>query len=87
MKRMTVSLDADVYRQLKRCQTEHESISATLRRLLEEEKAPADYLDELFRDYGGKGLLSAEARERLEELQKNPRQSLRPPRVRGPHAA
>jgi len=55
MTRKTVSLDKDVYRQIKHRQAPHESISAALRRMLEEEKDPADYLDELFRDFGGKG--------------------------------
>ncbi len=47
MKRKTLSIDLDVYRELKRRQAEPESLSATLRRILEEEKDPADYLDEL----------------------------------------
>jgi len=48
MKRTTISLDADVYRQLRRKQSPRESLSAALRRLLADEKDPADYLDELF---------------------------------------
>lgn len=48
MKRKTISLDADVYRQLRRKQSPRESLSAALRRLLSDEKDPADYLDELF---------------------------------------
>ena len=47
MARKTISLDLDVYRGLKHRQTRHESLSATLRRLLEDDKDPADYLDEL----------------------------------------
>lgn len=50
MKRKTLSIAADVYRLIKRRQLRQESLSATLRRLLEEEKDPADYLDDLFRD-------------------------------------
>ena len=47
MRRKTISLDLDVYRGLKQRQTRHESLSATLRRMLEDDKDPADYLEEL----------------------------------------
>ncbi|MSU50699.1 MAG: hypothetical protein EXS37_16700 [Opitutus sp.] len=47
MTRKTISLDLDVYRGLKHRQTRHESLSATLRRILEDDKDPADYMDEL----------------------------------------
>jgi len=47
MTRKTVSLDADVYRLLRRKKTGKETISSALRRLLADEKDPADYLDEL----------------------------------------
>jgi len=87
MKRKTVSIDLDVYRRIKSLQLGHESLSATLRRKLEEEKDPADYLDELFRDYGGKGIFSEEGRARMRERQLNPPRSPRPPRRSRPHAA
>ncbi len=48
MTRKTISLDADVYRQLCRKKAPKESLSAALRRLLADEKDPADYLDEMF---------------------------------------
>lgn len=48
MTRKTISLDADVYRQLCRKKAPKESLSAALRRLLTDEKDPADYLDEMF---------------------------------------
>jgi predicted CopG family antitoxin len=48
MPRKTISLDADVYRQLCRKKAPKESLSAALRRLLTGEKDPADYLDEMF---------------------------------------
>ena len=48
MARKTVSLDADVYLQLKKKQSPQESLSAALRRLLAEHLDPADHLDELF---------------------------------------
>lgn len=86
MSRKTVSLDADVYRQIKRRQSPHESISATLRRVLEEEKDPADYLDGLFRDFGGKGLMTDAALARVRARRKNPPHSHRPAR-RHAHAA
>lgn len=47
MTRKTVSLDADVYRLLRRKKTARETISAALRRLLADERDPADYLDEM----------------------------------------
>ncbi len=50
MTRKTISLDADVYRQLCRKKAPKESLSAALRRLLTDEKDPADYLDELMTD-------------------------------------
>jgi len=88
MTRKTVSLDVDVYRQIKHRQTPHESISATLRRVLEEEKDPADYLDELFRDFGGKGVMTDEGLDRVRSRQENPPRSPRPTRSpRKVHAA
>lgn len=48
MTRKTISLDADVYRQLCRKKAPKESLSAALRRLLADERDPAEYLDELF---------------------------------------
>jgi predicted CopG family antitoxin len=88
MARKTVSLDVDVYRKIKRRQTQHESISATLRRVLEEERDPADYLDELFRDFGGKGVMTDEGLGRARARQANPAHSRRPARNRRPaHAA
>lgn len=78
MSRKTVSLDADVYRQIKRCQTPHESISATLRRVLAEEKDPADYLDELFHDFGGTGVTTEAGLARIRARQKTPPRSVRP---------
>lgn len=47
MKRKTISLDIDVYRGLKQRQIRHETLSATLRRIIERDKDPVDYLDEL----------------------------------------
>lgn len=46
MKRKTISIDPDVYRRIKQRQLRHENLSATLRRVLEEEKDPAEYLEE-----------------------------------------
>jgi hypothetical protein len=48
MVRKTVSLDIDVYRTITKKQRPQETLSAALRRLLADEKDPADYLDELF---------------------------------------
>jgi predicted CopG family antitoxin len=48
MTRKTISIDADVYRQLNHKKAPKESLSAALRRLLADEKDPADYLEELF---------------------------------------
>jgi predicted CopG family antitoxin len=80
MTRKTVSLDVDVYRQIKGLQTPHESLSATLRRVLEAEKDPADYLDELFRDFGGKGLMTDEGFSRVRQRLKDRPRSSRPER-------
>jgi hypothetical protein len=82
MTRKTVSLDVDVYRRIKGRQNRHESISATLRRVLEEERDPADYLDGLFREFGGKGLLTEGGRIRLQSRRKNRARSTRPARTR-----
>ena len=83
MTRKTVSLDVDVYRQIRHRQTQHESISATLRRVLEQEKDPADYLDELFRDFGGKGVMTDVGLARVRSRQENTKRSSRPVRNRG----
>ena len=80
MSRKTVSIDIDVYRQIKRRQSAHESISATLRRVLVDENDPADYLDGLFRDFGGKGVTTDEGLARLRARQENPPSSARPRR-------
>jgi predicted CopG family antitoxin len=82
MKRKTVSLDPDVYRLIKSRQLDHESISATLRRELEAEKDPADYLDELFREYGGRGIFTEEGRARIRHRQEHPASSSRPRHAR-----
>ncbi|MBM3852808.1 MAG: hypothetical protein FJ399_06590 [Verrucomicrobia bacterium] len=82
MKRKTLSLDLDVFRALKRQQDPTESLSATLRRILAEEKDPADYLDELFRDFGGKGIMTTEGVARVRTRRKNPVRSSRPARWR-----
>ena len=82
MARKTVSIDVDVYKQIRRRQTPHESMSATLRRVLEEERDPADYLDELFRDFGGKGVMTDEGVARARSRQLNPPRSRRPARNR-----
>jgi len=78
MSRKTVSIDDDVYRQIKSRQTPHESISATLRRVLDQERDPADYLDELFREFGGKGVTTDAGLARLRTRKKNPPRSARP---------
>ncbi len=49
MKRKTISLDTDIYLQIKRQQATHESLSAALRRMLRPEGDPTDYLEELRR--------------------------------------
>lgn len=88
MKRKTISLDKDVYGRLKKLQLGHETLSATLRRLLEEEKDPADSIDELFRDFGGKGMMTDAGLERVRARQKNPPRSSRSSQLRGrAHAA
>ena len=79
MTRKTISLDMDVYRGLKRRQTQHESLSATLRRLMEDDKDPADYLDELAANPPKVDVAL------LRRRQENPLRSSRPLRKR--HAA
>lgn len=81
MARKTVSLDVDIYLRIKSLQKRNESISGALRRVLEEERDPADYLDELFRDYGGKGMLTQESRRMLRYRQEHPVRSKRPGRL------
>jgi predicted CopG family antitoxin len=79
MTRKTVSLDLDVYRGLKRRQTRHETLSATLRRMLADDKDPADYLDELAANPPKVNIAL------LRRRQENPLRSSRPLRKR--HAA
>jgi predicted CopG family antitoxin len=78
MKRKTISLDLDVFRALKRRQSPTESLSGTLRRVLADEQDPADYLDELFRDFGGKGVMTTEGIARVRARRKSPVSSNRP---------
>ena len=40
--------------------------------MLEEERDPADYLDELFRDFGGKGVMTDEGLARAKPAAKSP---------------
>lgn len=80
MPRKTVSLDLDVYRRIKGRQSRHESISGTLRRILEEDRDPADYLDGLFRDFGGTGTMTDEGLARVKARRSHPVGSPRPAR-------
>lgn len=75
MKRKTVSLDLDVYKQLRGKQEPEESLSAALRRLMTADKDPADYLEELFAEPPQVNL------ELLRRRQVNPPRSPRRPRV------
>lgn len=87
MKRKTISIDADVYRQIKRRQLPRESLSGTLRRTFEAEQDPADYLDALFRDFGGTGVMSDAGLARVRRRHDAPPRSTRPARAQRPHAA
>jgi predicted CopG family antitoxin len=81
MTRKTVSLEPDVYRRIRRLQERHETLSATLRRVLEAEKDPADYLDELLRDPPKVDVAL------LQRRRSNPTRSNRPASWRRRHAA
>jgi predicted CopG family antitoxin len=74
-RRKTVSLAPDVHRLLRRKQERRESLSAALRRLLADEKDPADHLDDLFAQPPKVDLA----------LLRHPQQQ--PPRSRSPHRA
>jgi predicted CopG family antitoxin len=82
MKRKTLSIDADLYRQLKQRQQKHETLSATLRRvMLADEKDPADYLEELAANPPLVDVV------RLKQRQAQPARSARPAHWKRSHRA
>lgn len=74
----TLTIRLDVARKLKAAKTSGESYSDTLERLLENQPAKTveDWLASLA-PLEGRGILSAEGRERLKEDQRHPRRSPR----------
>jgi predicted CopG family antitoxin len=77
----TVSVDLEAFKLLRRAKLPRESYGDVVRRVFAEATADVDieaHLDELFREYGGKGMMTPAARRRLRERQKTPPRSLRP---------
>jgi predicted CopG family antitoxin len=83
MKLKTVSVDAEAFALLRKEKGPRESYGDVVRRVFtahrEAQHDPSDLLDELFAEFGGKGVLSEEGRTRVLSRRKNP---VRSPRQR-----
>ncbi|MDO8541911.1 MAG: hypothetical protein Q7S40_15855 [Opitutaceae bacterium] len=76
----TVSVDLEAFKLLRRAKLPHESYGDVVRRVFAEVAADVDiegHLAELFRDFGGKGMMTPAARRRLRDRQKTPPRPLR----------
>ena len=78
VKRKTIAVDPDVYRMIERRQRPGESLSRTLRRLLEQRQDPADYPDEVFREFVGTGVMSDQGLARVRRRRKEASRPCRP---------
>jgi predicted CopG family antitoxin len=82
----TLTLDEEAYTLMKKAKLPRESFGDMVRRVFVEKDAdPSDLVDELFREYGGKGMMQSAARARMSKAQATPVRSSRPPR-RARHA-
>jgi len=79
----TLTLDEDAYKLLKKAKEPRESFGDVVRRVFaaKDEPDPADLVDELFRDFGGKGMMTPTARRRATAAQSKPARSSRPARA------
>ena len=83
----TLTLDEEAYGLMKNAKSPRESFGDLVRRMFAEQNADAsDLLDDLFRDYGGKGMMPPSARLRMAKAQAAPAHSPRPARRRILHA-
>jgi predicted CopG family antitoxin len=77
----TLTLDEEAYGLMKKAKMPRESFGDVVRRVFMEKNADAsDLVDELFRDYGGKGMMTPAARVRMAKAQASPARSSRPVR-------
>jgi hypothetical protein len=85
MKLKTVSVDVEAFKLLQREKGPRESYGDVVRRVFtahaESSFDPSEHLDDLFKEFGGKGVLSAAGRARVMARQKNPPRSRRPARA------
>jgi hypothetical protein len=85
VKLKTVSVDAEAFRLLRREKGVRESYGDVVRRVFAERVEanydPSDHLDQLFAEFGGKGVLTNAGRSRLRARKANPARSRRPGRV------
>lgn len=79
----TLTLDEEAYKLLKKAKEPRESFGDVVRRVFaaKDEPDPADLVDDLFRDFGGKGLMGPVARRRVSAAQSKPARSPRPSRA------
>ena len=85
----TLTLDEAAYGLMKKAKMPRESFGDMVRRVFMEKNADAsDFIDELFRDYGGRGMMTPAARVRVAKAQASPARSTRPARLprRASHA-
>jgi predicted CopG family antitoxin len=79
----TLTLDEEAYKLLKKAKQPRESFGDVVRRVFaaKDEPDPSDLVDELFHDFGGKGLMKPAARRRAIAAQSKPTRSNRPARA------
>lgn len=77
----TLTLDEEAYDLMKQAKLPRESFGDMVRRVfLEKDTDPSDLVDDLFREYGGKGMMSSSNRVRVAKAQASPARSSRPAR-------
>ena len=87
MRWKTLTLDEEAYGLMEKEKMPRESFGDMVRRVFMERNADAsDFIDELFRDYGGTGMMTPAGRARVSKAQSTPSRSTRPARHRANHA-
>lgn len=75
----TLTVDEEAYTLLKNAKRPRESFGDVVRRVFSDrdEMDPSDLVDDLFKDFGGKGMMTAAASRELSAAQKKPTPSAR----------
>jgi predicted CopG family antitoxin len=81
----TLTLDEEAYGIMKKAKLPRESFGDMVRRVFaDKDTDPSDLVDDLFREYGGKGMMSPAARASVAKAQASPSRSTRPSRPTRP---